>query len=293
MRSAPTCSAGTVSTPSSRGSSATAYSTCVPTSPFTTSTRRVLVCPLTSKSASSADQSGVPASAWSVSTFRVAVSPSWMRSRSSQARVAAPAGNSTSASSTNSSSRAAVVGLGCQDPCIGSVCPLPAAAFVLEAEPRTQQPAGIVRDPPQPGIGGFPAFVFLDRSSVDGLCRGVLLRGPVQRALHLFAKGLVGLALRLGVGGFVGRVLPARAPVRAVAAGFFRWLLVVGWVAGVGFRRLAALVRPGLPALATAASVVVRGLLVTAAPRIGWRALQRLLHDRPVGHGVFHAGLQR
>src|SRR5690606_35550166 len=187
--------------------------------------------------------------------------------------VAAPAGNTASASSAASSSRAAVIWCCLRNLCIGSVCPLPAAAFVLTAEPGAQQPAGVIGYPAQPGIGGFPAFVFLDRSGVDGLCRGVLLRGPVQRALHLFAKGLVGLALRPGVGGFVGRVLPARAPVRAVTAGFFRWLLVVGWVPGVGFRRLAALVRPGLPALATAASVVVRGLLVTAAPRIGWRAL--------------------
>src|SRR5699024_6553839 len=195
--SPPTCSAGTVSTPSPLGCSATANSERTRVWPLTTSTRRVLVCPLTWKSASSGDQSGVSTPRWSVSTFKVAVSPAWIRSRSSQARVSACTGRASTSSVANN--RAVD-----RNRDIGSVCPFAAAAFMLKPEPGAQQAAWIVGNPPQPGFGGLALLALAD----VGRCLRLGLRfvpfvpALFQRALHLLAQGLVGFALAVGVGGF-------------------------------------------------------------------------------------------
>src|SRR5690554_5343983 len=219
--SRPTSSAGTASAPSSRGCSATANSERTRVWPLTISTRRVLVCPLTSKSASSGDQSGVSTPRWSVSTFRVAVSPDWIRSRSSHARVSACADRTGTSSIANS--RVVI-----RNRDIGSVCPFAAAAFMLEPEPGAQQAARIVGNPPQPGFGGLAplALAGVRRRLRRGLRFVPFLTVLFQRALHLFAQGLVGFALAVGIGRF-GRLFPAVVPVAVSAAALVLFLLIL------------------------------------------------------------------
>src|SRR5690606_31133822 len=292
VSSPPTCSAGTVSTPSARGCRATAYSTRARTSPSTTSTRRVLVWPLVSKSAPSGAQSGA-AVAWSVSMFRVAVSPSWMRSRSSHARVAAPAGWAA-ASSSASSSHAAMGRAGRRFMDMASVCPLPVAPLVLEAEPRPQQSAGIVRDPAQPGVGCLPALTLLDGRGANGREVRFFLPRIFQRALHLFAQGLVSVVLGVGIRGAGGRI----AGIGAVGSGLIPIPVVRGHVPVGGIRRriiataAIAITARGFRASGVAIAVAVIAWLGLAIAWLGGRPLQRLFHGCAVGQGVLHPRLQ-
>src|SRR5690606_32523465 len=153
-------------------------------------------------------------------------------------------------------------------------------------EARAQQSAGVVGNPPQPGLARLPALAL-------GLGLGLLRIAGDALALvgalsAIVVEGLLHASLLRGI----GVALPARF---IVAGRLFRRMVRIGRLAPCASIVFGSF-RCGRRSLAfsTAASIALPvGLLLlpVALAARGRLATQRRLHHGAVGHGVGHAGL--